>query len=54
MDPKAIPDELTHAEGLPTAALRAASAQRNEMVPLFLHAIHRIELNRSRGKEEHK
>ncbi|HZU90396.1 MAG TPA: DUF1186 domain-containing protein [Stellaceae bacterium] len=39
MDPKAILDELTHAAGLPAEALRAASAQRNEMVPLFLREI---------------
>ncbi|HJU20648.1 MAG TPA: DUF1186 domain-containing protein [Stellaceae bacterium] len=39
MDPQAILDELTHAEGLPEEALRAASAQRAEMVPLFLREI---------------
>jgi hypothetical protein len=39
MDADAILHELTHAEGLPKAALAAASEQRAEMAPLFLDAI---------------
>jgi uncharacterized protein len=39
MDVAKILDQLTHAEGLPKAALQAASAQRAEMVPIFLHEI---------------
>src|SRR5260370_38696513 len=36
MDAAKILHELTYAEGLPTEALKAASAQRAEMVPLFV------------------
>ena len=36
MDPAKILDEFTHAEGLPKAALRAATEQQAAMVPLFL------------------
>jgi hypothetical protein len=39
MDAAEILDQLTHAEGLPKAALQAASAQRVEMVSFFLHEI---------------
>jgi hypothetical protein len=39
MDSEAILHELTHAEGLPREALKAASTQRDEMLPLFLHEI---------------
>src|SRR6267378_1561341 len=39
MDARAILHELTHAAGLPREALKAASAQRGEMVPLFLEEI---------------
>jgi hypothetical protein len=39
MDAAEILDQLRHAEGLPKAALQAASAQRVEMVPAFLHEI---------------
>jgi hypothetical protein len=39
MDAQAILHELTYAEGLPREALRAASAQRSEMVPLFVEEI---------------
>ena len=39
MDTGAILRELTHAEGLPRDALKAASAQRFEMLPLFLNEI---------------
>jgi hypothetical protein len=39
MDAQAILHELTHAAGLPREALQAASAQRVEMVPLFLEEI---------------
>jgi hypothetical protein len=39
MDAAEILDQLIHAEGLPKAALQAASAQRAEMVPVFLHEI---------------
>jgi uncharacterized protein YchJ len=39
MDAAEILDQLTHAEGLPKAALQAATAQRAEMVPIFLHEI---------------
>jgi hypothetical protein len=33
---------LTHAEGLPKEALQAASAQRAELVPVFLHEVDAI------------
>src|SRR5260370_2561145 len=39
MEAKAILRELTYAEGLPREALKAASAQRAEMPPLFLQEI---------------
>jgi Protein of unknown function (DUF1186)/SEC-C motif len=39
MDAEAILRELTHAAGLPTEALQAASAQRGELVPKFLGVI---------------
>jgi hypothetical protein len=39
MDAEAILRELTYAEGLPREALKAASAQRAEMLPLFLNVI---------------
>jgi hypothetical protein len=39
MDAVTILFELTHAVGLPTEALRAASAQRAEMFPKFLAVI---------------
>ncbi len=39
MDATAIIHELTQAEGLPREALKAASAQRVEMVPVFLKEI---------------
>ena len=39
MDATAIIQELTQAEGLPREALKAASAQRVEMVPVFLKEI---------------
>ena len=39
MDVRAILHELTQDEGLPREALKAASAQRVEMVPLFLKEI---------------
>src|SRR5437899_10056017 len=39
MDAQAILHELAHAAGLPREALKAASAQRGEMVPLFLREI---------------
>src|ERR1700736_3210738 len=39
MDEGKILYELTYAEGLPREALKAASAQRVEMVPLFLDEI---------------
>jgi hypothetical protein len=39
MDVRAILHELTQAEGLPREALKAASAQRVEMVPVFLKEI---------------
>jgi hypothetical protein len=31
--------ELTYAEGLPNEALKAATAQREEMLPLFIEEI---------------
>src|SRR5262245_19200295 len=40
MNSAMILDELTHAEGLPKTALRAASEQRAEMVPIFLGEIY--------------
>ena len=39
MEPEKILHELTYAEGLPRGALKAASAQRVEMLPLFLEEI---------------
>ncbi len=39
MDATAITQKLTQAEGLPREALKAASAQRVEMVPVFLKEI---------------
>ena len=39
MDAEAILRELTCTEGLPREALKAASAQRAEMLPLFLNEI---------------
>jgi hypothetical protein len=39
MDAAEILDQLTHAEGLPKSALRAASEKRVEMVPVFLREI---------------
>jgi uncharacterized protein len=39
MDAQAIFHELTHAEGLPKEALKAASAQRVAMLPLFIEEI---------------
>src|SRR6266550_2469344 len=39
MDATAIIHELMHAEGLPRDALTAASAQRVEMLPLFIEEI---------------
>src|SRR6266446_198141 len=39
MDAQAILHELAHAAGFPREALKAASAQRGEMVPLFLEEI---------------
>lgn len=39
MDAQAILHELTDAAGLPREALKAASAQRVEMLPLFLEEI---------------
>jgi hypothetical protein len=39
MEPGKIIHELTYAEGLPKRALKAASAQRAEMLPLFLDEI---------------
>ncbi len=39
MDSGAILHELTYAEGLPTEALKAASDQRVDMVPLFVQEI---------------
>jgi hypothetical protein len=39
MDAQAILRELTYGESLPREALKAATAQRDEMLPLFLHEI---------------
>jgi hypothetical protein len=39
MEPEKILHELTYAEGLPTEALKAASDQRDEMLPLFVQKI---------------
>jgi len=39
MDAREILDRLTHAEGLPREALKAAAERREEMVPVFLGAI---------------
>ena len=39
MDAGKIHHELTYAEGLPKEALKAASAQRVEMLPLFVEEI---------------
>ena len=42
MDVGKILHELTYAEGLPKEALKAASAQRAEMVPLFVQEIEKF------------
>jgi hypothetical protein len=50
MEPEKILHELTYADGLPREALKAASAQRVEMLPLFLDEIetyHALEPARS-------
>jgi hypothetical protein len=39
MDAAEVLDQLTHADGLPKAALQAASAQRAEIAPIFLREI---------------
>ncbi|HUC09174.1 MAG TPA: DUF1186 domain-containing protein [Stellaceae bacterium] len=39
MDAAGIIDQLTHADGLPKAALKVATARRVEMVPIFLREI---------------
>src|ERR1700745_3820795 len=39
MEPAKILHELTYADGLPREALKAASAQRVEMLPFFLEEI---------------
>jgi hypothetical protein len=39
MDAAKILDQLTHAEGLPKAALQVASEQRAEIIPIFLREI---------------
>ena len=39
MEPEKILHELTYADGLPREALKAASAQHGEMLPLFLEEI---------------
>jgi hypothetical protein len=39
MDVEVILHELTYAEGLPREALKAATAQRGEMLPLFVQEI---------------
>ncbi len=39
MDAAAIIHQLTHSKGMPKAALKAASARRAEMVPVFLDEI---------------
>ncbi len=39
MDAAEILDQVTHAEGLPKEALQAASAQRAELVSVFLNEI---------------
>ena len=39
MDAAEVLDQLTHADGLPKAALQAASELRAEIVPIFLREI---------------
>ena len=39
MEAVKILHELTYAEGLPIEGLRAATAQRDEMLPLFIEEI---------------
>ena len=39
MEAGKILHELTYAEGLPREALKAATAQRDEMLPLFIEEI---------------
>jgi hypothetical protein len=39
MEPEKIFHELTYADGLPREALKAASAQRIDILPLFLDEI---------------
>ena len=55
MDAQAILHELTHAAGLPREALKAASAQRGEMVPLFLEEIETyLALKLRHGQSRHR
>jgi hypothetical protein len=56
MDAQAILHELTHAEGLPREPLKAASAQRGDMVPLFLEEIenHLALAPAARAKSRHR
>ena len=55
MDTGAILRELTHAEGLPKEALKAATAQRVEMLPLFLNEIEAyLALGLLHGQSRHR
>jgi Protein of unknown function (DUF1186)/SEC-C motif len=52
MDAKAILLELAYAEGLPRAALKAATAQRDEMLPLFIEEIETYLAREPAAREE--
>jgi len=55
MDAGKILYELTYTEGLPTEALKAASAQRAEMVPLFVQEIElSLPSTRKHGPNRHR
>ena len=53
MDTAQILNQLTHAEGLPKAALEAASEQRAEIVPVFLREIDLFVVVRAVKKFQH-
>jgi hypothetical protein len=51
MEISAILHELTHAEGLPEAAIRAAGERRSEVVPVFLDTLERFLAADPAGRE---
>ena len=52
MEISAILHDLTHAEGLPEAAIRAAGERRSEVVPVFLDAVEHFLAADPAGREE--